>query len=183
MVLFSACGTDNTYITISTGMGDITVEVYDDKAPATAENFNENCRNGIYDGSGFYRVVNQQNQPLDHIRIDVIQGGLFEDSIIDKYPMIPHETTRQTSIRHLDGTISMARLEPGTASTEFFICVGDQPSLDMGGMRNPDGQGFAAFGRVVRGMEVVREIHALTTEDQYLDNHVLITHTIVRNNL
>ncbi len=77
----------------------------------------------------------------------------------------------------------MARMEPGTASTEFFICVGDQPSLDQGGMRNPDKQGFAAFGKVVKGMDVVRKIHALRAEEQYLDDHVCITHTTVGNNL
>ena len=68
----------------------------------------------------------------------------------------------------------MARNEPGTASTEFFICVGDQPSLDFGGDRNPDGQGFAAFGKVSRGMEVVRAIQALPDSGQYLSDPVLI---------
>jgi peptidyl-prolyl cis-trans isomerase A (cyclophilin A) len=70
-------------------------------------------------------------------------------------PPIAHETTRQTGLRHLDGTVSMARAQPGTANSEFFVCVGDQPALDFGGGRQPDGQGFAAFGRVVEGMDVI----------------------------
>jgi peptidyl-prolyl cis-trans isomerase A (cyclophilin A) len=76
-------------------------------------------------------------------------------------PPIQQETTAQTGLKHLDGTISMARLEPGSATSEFFICVGDQPELDFGGKRYADGQGFAAFGRVTQGMEVVRAIQAL----------------------
>jgi peptidyl-prolyl cis-trans isomerase A (cyclophilin A) len=68
----------------------------------------------------------------------------------------------------------MARNEPGTASTEFFICVGDQPELDYGGRRNPDGMGFAAFGKVVRGMKTVRKIHALPASNQYLPEPVKI---------
>ena len=74
-----------------------------------------------------------------------------------------------TGIKHLDGTISMARYTPGTATSEFFICVNDQPSLDHGGDRNPDNEGFAAFGRVIEGMEVVRAIHLSPCTDQNLD--------------
>ena len=90
--------------------------------------------------------------------------------------MIRHETTRETGLRHLDGVISMARMGPGTANTEIFICIGDQPELDFGGKRNPDGQGFGAFGRVVEGMEVVRRIQAKEADGQYFseDERVVI---------
>ena len=88
---------------------------------------------------------------------------------------VAHETTAQTGILHTDGVISMARDAPGTATTEIFICVGDQPSLDFGGMRNPDGQGFAAFGRVVSGMDVVRAIHQSPAGGQTLTPPVAIT--------
>ena len=81
-------------------------------------------------------------------------------------PPIPHETTQQTGLRHADGTLSMARNEPGTASSEFFICVGDQPELDFGGKRNPDGAGFAAFGKVLAGLDVVRKIHQSPAREQ-----------------
>ena len=86
-------------------------------------------------------------------------------------PPIKHETTVLTGILHKDGVISMARNEPGTATSEFFICIGDQPSLDYGGKRNPDGQGFAAFGKV---MDVVRKIHKSATEGQWLKPRIRI---------
>ena len=90
------------------------------------------------------------------------------------YPVIAHEPTSVTGIRHLDGVVSMARSEPGSASTEFFICIGDQPALDFGGNRNPDGQGFAAFGKVIKGMEVVRSIQIMRDTGQYLTDPVKI---------
>jgi peptidyl-prolyl cis-trans isomerase A (cyclophilin A) len=71
-----------------------------------------------------------------------------------------------TGIRHLDGAISMARGRPDTATSDFFLCIGDQPSLDFGGLRNPDGQGFAAFGRVTKGMDIVRKIQTLPADDK-----------------
>jgi peptidyl-prolyl cis-trans isomerase A (cyclophilin A) len=80
-----------------------------------------------------------------------------------------HETTAETGILHTNGVISMARWEPGTATSEFFICVGDQPELDYGGRRNPDGQGFAAFGKVIKGMNVVKKIHVQPADGQYLN--------------
>jgi peptidyl-prolyl cis-trans isomerase A (cyclophilin A) len=114
------------------------------------------------------------NQLEDRIRIEVIQGGLLEDEKIDSHPVIEHETTEMTGIRHTDGVVSMARNEPGSASTEFFICIGDQPELDFGGSRNPDGQGFAAFGKVTGGMEVVKTIQALPDSGQMLIHPVRI---------
>lgn len=161
-------------VRISTELGDILVEVYPDLAPLTANNFLFHVEKGSYTNSLFYRVVRMDNQPHSEVKIEVIQGGLFEDDILDTIPSIPHESTENTGILHTDGVISMARMEPGTASTEFFICIGDQPSLDYGGKRNPDGQGFAAFGKVVKGMEVVRAIQALPDEGQYLAEKVKI---------
>ena len=120
----------------------------------------------------FYRVVTQSNQPQNDIKIEVIQGGLITEEKM--YEPIAHETTEETGIPHKDGVISMARNEPGTATSEFFICVGDQPELDFGGKRNPDGQGFAAFGKVIEGMEVVRKIQQQPETDQMLTHQVLI---------
>jgi peptidyl-prolyl cis-trans isomerase A (cyclophilin A) len=85
------------------------------------------------------------------------------------------ERTSVTGLRHLDGTISMARMTPDSANSEFFICVGDQPDLDFGGMRNPDGQGFAAFGQVVAGMDVVHAINLSPAEGQHLEPAIPIT--------
>lgn len=146
-----------TRVQITTDAGVIQVDVYQDKAPITAANFLRYVAEKRYDGGAFYRAVTMRNQPSNPIRIEVIQGGLDTDSL-KRLPAIPHETNDKTGIKHRDGTISMARSAPGTASSEFFISINDQPELDFGGKRNPDGQGFAAFGRVVSGMDVVRRI-------------------------
>jgi peptidyl-prolyl cis-trans isomerase A (cyclophilin A) len=167
--LYWRCSSSNPTILIKTGFGDIIVEVYPDRAPVTASNFMKYVEEDRYEGAIFYRVVRMDNQPDDSIRIEVIQGGLFEDNHPAMLPPIPHETTKETGILHKNGVISMARWQPGTATSEFFICVGDQPELDYGGKRNPDGQGFAAFGRVVEGMDVVKMIHAQPADGQYLD--------------
>jgi len=123
----------------------------------------------------FYRVVRMDNQPNNMVKIEVIQGGLKEDHHPQMLPPIPHESTEQTGLHHEDGTISMARNEPGTATSEFFICVGAQPELDFGGKRNPDGAGFAAFGKVIEGMEVVRVIHQSPAQEQHLEPNIRIT--------
>ncbi|HET53584.1 MAG TPA: peptidylprolyl isomerase, partial [Ignavibacteria bacterium] len=133
-----------------------------------------------FKNAGFYRTVRKNNQPNNNFKIEVIQGGLFSDEEIKKHPGIRHETTQETGIKHLDGTISMARNEPGTASTEFFICIGNQPELDFGGKRNADGQGFAAFGKVIKGMDVVRKIQQLPDENQYLKEPVRIISMNIR---
>ena len=161
-------------VILRTQLGDITLEIATGKAPVTAANFLSLVEQGVYEGAVFYRVVRPDNQPNSPVKIEVIQGGLFDDKLIDSYPPIDHETTDFTGIQHTDGVISMARMEPGSASTEIFICVGDQPSLDYGGDRNPDGAGFAAFGWVTEGMDVVRDIQALPDSGQYLIRQVLI---------
>ena len=118
--------------------------------------------------AAFYRVVRLDNQPVNPVKIEVIQGGVNRETGDLSTDYIPHETTRATGLQHRNGTLSMAREAPGTANTEIFICVGAQPELDFGGKRNPDGKGFAAFGRVTSGMHVVRKIQAQKDEQQYL---------------
>lgn len=172
--LFSCNRSATSKVVMSTQLGDITLEIETGKAPLTASNFLNLVDQGVYQGAVFYRVVRPDNQPDSPVKIEVIQGGLFEDELIDIYTPVKHENTEFTGIRHTDGVISMARMEPGTASTEIFICVGDQPSLDYGGKRNPDGAGFAAFGRVIEGMDVVRRIQALPDSGQYLIRKVVI---------
>lgn len=159
-------------IKMETELGEITIEIYLDKAPITALNFLKYVDDGSFKNSKFYRVVRDDNQPDNDITIDVIQGGLFSEEKM--YPPIEHETTEITGIKHKDGVISMARNEPGSATSEFFICVGDQPELDFGGKRNPDGQGFATFGKVVKGMDVVRKIHQQPVDGQMLEPEVAI---------
>lgn len=155
-------------VTMETMFGNILCEIDTVHAPVTALNFLKHIENGTFENAMFYRVVRPDNQPYSKAKIEVIQGGLYDDKLIEKYPPIIHETTKQTGLKHTDGALSMARNEPGTASTEFFICIGDQPSLDFGGNRNPDGQGFAVFGRVISGMEIVRKIQQQKDTSQYL---------------
>ena len=151
-----AVADDTTVRTImSTDMGDIEIDIYADKAPVSAANFLQLVDGGHLDGGTFYRVVSYENDKGSP-KIEVIQGGLNVEE--GPFPPIEHETTEQTGILHTDGVISMARGDVGTASTEFFIVIGDQPGLDYGEVRNPDEQGFAAFGKVVSGMDVVRSI-------------------------
>ncbi len=158
---------------ITTAEGEILVQVDPEKAPVTAANFLRYVEAGLYDGTHVLpRRDPRTTSPGTRCSIEVIQGG---DVAEEKcFPPIVHETTAMTGLHHLDGTVSMARAEPGTASCSFFICVGDQPELDFGGRRNPDGQGFAAFGRVLQGMEVVRRIQKLDQEKQLLKKPVAI---------
>ena len=172
--LYSQAGPGKEKIIIRTELGEIQVRIDLVRAPVTSANFLRYIDAGLFDSTCFYRVVRPDNQPKDSVFIGVIQGGRYDDEETGGFPPIPHETTEATGIRHRDGVISMARWTPGTATSEFFICVGDQPDLDYGGKRNPDGQGFAAFGKVTRGMEIVRKIHSIQAPGQYLEKPVLI---------
>ena len=166
LAAFAGAAAKNPVVLIKTEKGDIAVEVDLARAPVTAANFLRYVDGKLYDGSVFHRTVTLDNQPNNDVRIEVIQGGqLSEDN---GFPPIAHETTATTGLKHLDGTISMARGTPGSATSSFFFCIGPQPELDFGGKRNPDGQGFAAFGRVVKGMDVVKAIHVLPAEGQSL---------------
>jgi len=159
-------------VKLNTSLGEIVLEIDTIQAPVTARNFLYHIEKGTFHTAVFYRVVRMDNQPQNDVKIEVIQGGLYADEEIEKHITVRHEMTQETGLKHLDGTVSMARMEPGTASTEFFICIGDQPELDFGGRRNPDGKGFAAFGKVVEGMDVVRRIQQLPDKNQYLPEPV-----------
>jgi peptidyl-prolyl cis-trans isomerase A (cyclophilin A) len=133
---------------ITTLVGIIKIELYSKQVPVTITNFIRYIEAGTFNTGRFYRVVRLDNDN-GLPKIEVIQGSTnieFKD-----FAAIPLETSQQTGIKHLNDVLSMARVEPNTATSEFFICNGAQPSLDLGGLRNPDGQGFAAFGRVTKG--------------------------------
>ena len=161
-------------VVLSTGSGPLEVEVDPRRAPITSANFLRYVDAGHYDGGRFHRTVHLDNQPDDEVRIEVIQGGVDPERAGDDFPPIPLERTSVTGLSHIDGAISMARLGPDTATSDFFICIGDQPELDFGGRRNPDGQGFAVFGRVVRGMEHARAIQRAPADGQALRPPILI---------
>jgi len=157
------------HVVVQTELGDIEIEVDTAHAPGTAANFLKYVDARHYDGGTWHRTVKMDNQPDNQIKIEVIQAGVNPDRAKDGFPPIPLERTNKTGLLHKDGAVSMARGAADSATSGFFICINDQPSLDFGGMRNADGQGFAAFGRVVRGMDVVRRIQqAPNTEAQKL---------------
>ena len=152
-------------VLVQTELGDIVLEVDTNRAPTTAANFLRYLDAGHYDGGTFHRTVKMDNQPDSPVKIEVIQAGVNPDRAKDGFPPIALERTNVTGLRHTDGAISMARGQPDSATSGWFICINDQPSLDFGGARNPDGQGFAAFGRVVQGMAVVRKIQGAPNTD------------------
>ena len=156
-ILFSFAHVQAQKVRIYTSAGNIEVELYGDKAPVTTSNFLQYVKDGVYNGGSFYRAVRPNNQRKDQPHIEVIQGGTDADSLKRRGP-IELERTSLTGLKHEDGTISMARSTPNSATSEFFICINAQPSLDFGGTRNPDGQGFAAFGKVTKGMKIVKKI-------------------------
>lgn len=189
-------------VVISTALGNIEIELAAARAPVTTNNFLHYVDGGFYDGGRFHRTVTPDNQsnanlkkekigagidpaadraqlPNDAVAIEVIQGGVNPVRQGELGPPIPLERTTDTGLRHGDGAISMARLTPDSAVSDFFICIGDQPELDCGGRRNPDGQGFATFGWVTKGMDVVRAIHESPADGQALDPPIEIT-TITR---
>jgi len=170
-------GEKNTpiHVVLTTDHGEIELVLDAARAPATTANFLQYVDRGLYDGGVFHRTVTLGNQPANKIKIEVIQGGINPARAKEDGPAIALERTRDTGLRHEEGTISMARDGPDTATSDFFICVTNQPELDFGGRRNPDAQGFAAFGRVVRGLDVVRAIQQAPAAGQKLTPIVLIT--------
>ena len=157
-----------TRVVIETDKGVIELEVDATHAPVTAANFLRYVDGHFYDGGSIYRTVRPDNQHAAKVPIAVIQADVPPEKEKQVFAAIPLERTSLTGLKHVDGAISMARDGPDTATSSFFLCIGDQPELDFGGRRNPDGQGFAAFGRVVRGMDVVRAIQMSDADGENL---------------
>ena len=163
ITLFICCSCTSTdpkepHVKIETGLGTVEVALYAEKAPKTVAAFLANVDAGIYKNASFYRVLKNDNVPEEY-NTGVIQGGVF-NSIAGRALQlkgIEHESPRQTGLTHKSGTISMARTTAGSASSEFFICIGDQKQFDSSS-RGSDGQGYAAFGKVTKGMDVVMKI-------------------------
>lgn len=158
--------TSGVRVAVRTAAGMFEIQVDTVRAPITAANFLRYVDAGAYSDGYFHRTVRDDNQPTDSVKIDVVQASRARN--LEGFGPIPLERTALTGLGHVDGAISMARGGPDTAVSDFFICVGPQPELDFGGARNPDGQGFAVFGRVVSGMAVVRRIHEARAEGQRL---------------
>lgn len=163
---------DLPMVEIRTELGVIVIEADIEHAPLTAGNFLEYVDRNLFADASFYRVVTPFNQPETDVKISVVQGGLKEDAST-VLPPISHEPTSVTGLRHLHGTVSAARRAAG-ATGAFFICIGDQAQLDFGGERYADGLGFAAFGRVVEGMDVVEQIWSQADQQPYLKREIPI---------
>lgn len=177
LLFVGAYSQKTTTCIIKTSLGKIRIELFSEKAPATVANFLKYVDHLSFDQTSFYRVCTPENEKDRSIPIEVIQGGdVPKDQELEP---IAIETTEQTGIPHLDGTLSMARDQPNSATSSFFICINDQPELDFAGARNPDGQGFAAFGKVTRGMKVVKKIQSQKEKGQYL-LHPIVINTIRR---
>jgi peptidyl-prolyl cis-trans isomerase A (cyclophilin A) len=153
----------NAIVVFETEKGAIEMEVDSVRAPITAANFLKYVDGGFFDGGAVNRAVRPDNTVRHDVEIQVIQFQINRARNREQFPPIPLERTSVTGLKHLDGTLSMARGGPDTATGSFSIVIGNQPEMDFGGRRNPDGQGFAAFGRVVKGMDVVKVIQASPT--------------------
>jgi len=150
-------------VVFETALGSITLEVDTEHAPITGRNFLKYVDGKFYDGGMVNRAVRPDNTARHDVEIQVIQFQIDPARQREQYPPVPLERTSVTHLTHRDGAISMARAGADTATGSFFVAIGDQPSLDFGGARNADGQGFAVFGRVVEGMDVVKKIQASPT--------------------
>ena len=157
----------NPHIIIYTTLGEIEVELFPQQAPKTVTAFLSFVDSGYFNNSSFYRVVLAEGLSTS-LNVGLIQGGIWQtkDQQSPAMPGIEHESTNQTGLSHTTGTISLARTAPGTANTEFFICIGDQSQFDYGNTNPADEQGFAAFGRVSKGMSIVRTIQVQTKQGE-----------------
>jgi peptidyl-prolyl cis-trans isomerase A (cyclophilin A) len=150
-------------VVFETEKGAIEIAVDTVRAPITAANFLKYVDGRFYDGGVVNRAVRADNTVRHDVRIEVIQFQIDPARRREQLPPIPMERTSVTGLTHKDGAVSMARSGPDTATASFSIVIGDQPEMDFGGKRNADGQGFAVFGRVVRGMDVVKAIQTSPT--------------------
>jgi peptidyl-prolyl cis-trans isomerase A (cyclophilin A) len=170
---------DVVIVRVETSLGNIDIAVDGEHAPVTAANFLKYIDAGLYNGGRFHRATRPDNyapQLPERPPMQIIQAGINPDRRKDGFPPIPLERTTATGLKHVAGTVSMARAAAAdSATSDFFICLDDEPSLDFGSKRYEDGQGFAAFGRVVKGMDVVRRIQQQPVKAQALDPPVPIT--------
>jgi peptidyl-prolyl cis-trans isomerase A (cyclophilin A) len=164
-------------VRIETALGAIDIAVDAKRAPITAANFLKYVDGKFYDGGRFHRATRPDNDVAvgDKPAIQVIQASISPGRRGEGYPPIPLERTSVTGLRHVAGATSMARSSAtDSARSDFFICVRDEPALDAGGKRAEDEQGFAAFGRVVQGMHIVRGIQQQPVEKQALTPPIAI---------
>jgi peptidyl-prolyl cis-trans isomerase A (cyclophilin A) len=166
-------------VRLETSLGAIDLAIDTKRAPVTAANFLKYVDGGFYDGGRFHRATRPDNytpDPPHKPMMEIIQGGINPARRKEGFAPIALERTSVTGLRHVVGTVSMARTPAAdSARSDFFICLDEQPSLDFGGRRFEDAQGAAAFGRVVAGMDVVRKIQQQPVKAQVLTPPIPIT--------
>jgi peptidyl-prolyl cis-trans isomerase A (cyclophilin A) len=161
-------------VLLETPVGRMIFSVEVNRAPATSAYFLADVRSGRFNGTTIHRIATEANQdPDQRIPIEVVQGGCSQPNIAPQ-PSLVHESTVVTGLRHSRGAISLARFAPGCVYHSFFICMRDEPSLDYGGLRQPDGLGFAAFGQAVEGVEVLDKLYARAEEREQLTRQIPI---------
>jgi peptidyl-prolyl cis-trans isomerase A (cyclophilin A) len=165
----------NPHVQIETAKGNIEIELFADKAPLSVAAFLKNVVEKNYDGCTFYRVLKVED--MEGKLTGILQGGIYlQEDKIKTYPFVPHESTEETGLTHENGTLSFARFKTGAAMTEFFICIGNQNQFDY---RKPDvGEDFAAFGKVVSGMSIVKLIQSQASTGENLDKRITINKII-----
>lgn len=169
-----------TLVTLDTEEGSLVLGIDEARAPLTAASFLAYIDGGHLQAATIYRIVTLANQAAGTQHpIEVIQFGSPApgEERVPPLPPVPHEPTSSSGLQHRDGTLSLARRAPGSGGHGFFICIGDQPELDEGGRRNPDGAGFAAFGRVVRGMDTLLRLHRRAEATEYMQAPIGILRT------
>jgi peptidyl-prolyl cis-trans isomerase A (cyclophilin A) len=162
---------DNPHVLIDTNYGEIEAELYPKKAPKTVAAFLSYIDSGFYKNTTFYRVLKNEDMPMD-INYGVIQGGIWPQK--KNVVGVEHESTKLTGLTHTNGTLSLARTSIGTATTEFFICIGDETIFDAGNKGAYDTLGFAAFGSVAKGMDIVRKIQAQKNRGEDFETKIII---------
>ncbi len=174
-ILIACNSNKNPQVIINTSVGNIEAELFPDKAPKSVAAFLSYVDSGLYNNSSFYRVLLEET--MSDNNTGLIQGGIWQTNgkKMSELKGIEHESPKQTGLSHTSGTLSLARLNPGTASSEFFICIADQTDYDSGSTSGEgDGLGYAAFGRVVSGMEIVREIQNQPASGQSFNKPIVI---------
>lgn len=164
-------------VAVQTSLGTFYIAVDTQRAPITSANFLKYVDAKLYDSGRFHRATRPDNYtpaPPNRPMMNIIQGGINPAKRTEGFAAIPLERTSVTGIKHVTGVVSMARGAPDSATSDFFVLLDDQPSLDFGGLRFDDGQGGAAFGRVLAGLDVVKKIQQQPVDGQNLSGPVTI---------
>lgn len=168
-----------TTLVFYSGLGIFEIALDHRRAPQTAGYFLGLAREGLLDGTFIFRIVTTHNNSHNpDCPIHVVQGGLQQDCGVS-LPTIDHETTTSTGLSHRKWTVSAARMGVGETYGSFFIALRDEPSLDCGGARHPDGHGFAAFGQVISGFDVLETIFGRAEDREYLRRLIPLTKVMV----